>query len=125
MLLCSWGGYSGGQILHQRAPTTSAIRAELQRSTDTDPGAEQKTYDIGYFHIDICEALTAEGKAYLYEIISRLKSYLNDFMTADNYAKKLKTLKILTPMEKILHEYKNKPNLFHSNRHNYSIGLNI
>jgi len=64
-------------------------------------------------------------KTYLYETISRLKRHLNDFITADNYAKKLKTLKFLTPMEKILHEYKNKPNLFHSNPHNYSMGLNI
>ena len=34
-----------------------------------------KPYDIGYFHIDICEAKTTEGKVYLFVAVDRVCKY--------------------------------------------------
>lgn len=67
----------------------------------------------------------ATVKQYHYDTIAQLKQHLHDFLNAYNFAKKLKSLKFITPMEKILHEWKNKPSLFHANPNHYSMGLNI
>ena len=62
--------------------TRSALHRCLQRhgisrlpETEGDKPAKKrfKTYPIGYFHIDIAEARTAEGKLYLYVAIDRLR----------------------------------------------------
>ena len=66
----------------------------------------------------------ATVKKYHYDTEAMLKQHLQHFLNAYNYAKKLKSLRFLTPMEKILNEWKNKPNLFHSNPFHYSMGLN-
>lgn len=63
-------------------------------------------------------------KQYHYDTVSQLKQHLADFLNAYNCAKKLKSLRFLTSMEKILLEWKNKPQLSHSNPHHYSVGLN-
>src|SRR6202008_4616968 len=90
------------------------------------PKKKFKAYPIGYFHIDIAELQTAEGKLYLYVAIDRtskfafvqlvrktgrtsyhydrhdqLEAHLADFINAYNYARRLKTLKGLTPYEYI------------------------
>jgi transposase InsO family protein len=67
----------------------------------------------------------ATVKQYHYDTMTQLKQHLHDFLNAYNYAKKLKSLRFLTPMEKILLEWKNKPKLFHANPNHYSMGLNI
>ncbi len=65
------------------------------------------TYPVGFFHIDLAEVRTAEGKLYLFVAIDRtskfathnqLKAHLNDFLKAYNFAQRLKTLKGLTPL---------------------------
>jgi transposase-like protein len=66
----------------------------------------------------------ATVKTYHYQTIDQLKQHLYDFLMAYNYAKKLKTLKFLTPMQKILSEYTLNPNLFYSNPNHYLLGLN-
>lgn len=66
----------------------------------------------------------ATVKTYHYHTIHHLKEHLYHFLQAYNYAQKLKRLKFLTPMEMILKEYHNKPQLFHSNPFHYSMGLN-
>ena len=77
-------------------------------------------YPIGFFHIDLAEVRTAEGKLYLFVAIDRtskfavvelvekadtraaaafLEAHLKDFLKAYNFARRLKTLKGLTPYE--------------------------
>lgn len=66
----------------------------------------------------------ATVKTYHYETIAQFNQHLHHFINAYNYAKKLKTLKFLTPMQKILDEYQKMPHLFHANPAHYSTGLN-
>lgn len=66
----------------------------------------------------------ATVKTYHYQTIAQFKEHLYHFINAYNYAKKLKTLRFLTPMQKILDEYKKMPHLFHANPTHYSTGLN-
>jgi transposase-like protein len=66
----------------------------------------------------------ATVKTYHYDTLDQFKEHLYHFLNAYNYAKKLKTLKFLTPCEKILKEYQDKPTLFHSNPNYYLMGLN-
>jgi len=66
----------------------------------------------------------ATVKTYHYDTIDALKRHLYDFLNAYNFVQKLKTLRFLSPMQKILAEFQNKPTLFHSNPHHYSLGLN-
>lgn len=42
---------------------------------DKEPKKKFKTYPIGYFHIDIAEVRTAEGKLYLYVAIDRTSKF--------------------------------------------------
>ena len=60
--------------------TRSSLHRCLQRhgisrlpevTGDKEPKRKFKTYPIGYFHIDIAEVRTAEGKLYLYVAIDR------------------------------------------------------
>jgi hypothetical protein len=66
----------------------------------------------------------ATVKTYHYDTIDSLKQHLYDFLNAYNFAHRLKTLRFLTPMQKILSEFQLKPHLFHSNPYHYSLGLN-
>jgi IS30 family transposase len=66
----------------------------------------------------------ATVRRYHYDTIERLKQHLYDFLNAYNVAQQLKTLKFLTPIQKILAEFQEKPHLFHSNPNHYSMGLN-
>lgn len=67
----------------------------------------------------------ATVKTYHYDTVDQFKEHLYHFINAYNYAKKLKTLRFMTPYEMILNEYKTKPLLFHSNPSLYLLGLNI
>lgn len=68
----AWGDALWGQVLHGCATTTEAIRRAIQHSQASlrqlarRYGINPKTArKIGYFHIDIAEVQTAEGKLYL------------------------------------------------------------
>jgi hypothetical protein len=65
-------------------PTRSALHRCLQRhgisrlpevEGDKKPKAKFKAYAIGFFHIDIAEAQTAEGKLYLFVAIDRTSKF--------------------------------------------------
>lgn len=66
----------------------------------------------------------ATVKTYHYDTINSLKRHLYDFLNAYNFAQRLKTLRFLTPMQKIFAEFQHKPHLFHSNPNHYLMGLN-
>lgn len=64
--------------------TRSSLHRCLQRhgisrlpevAGDKEPKRKFKTYPIGYFHIDIAEVRTAEGKLYLYVAIDRTSKF--------------------------------------------------
>jgi len=64
--------------------TRSSLHRCLQRhgisrlpevTGDKEPKRKFKTYLIGYFHIDIAEVRTAEGKLYLYVAIDRTSKF--------------------------------------------------
>jgi hypothetical protein len=76
-----------------------------------------KRYPIGYFHIDIAELRTNEGKLYLF-------CHLSDFLDAYNYARRLKALSGLTPYEYICKIWTSGPDRFILNPIHQMLELN-
>jgi hypothetical protein len=84
-----------GQILHRSATTTEAIRRAIQHSqgslrtlsrrhgisrlpeVEGDKPSKKRfdIYPIGFFHIDLAEVRTAEGKLYLFVAIDRTSKF--------------------------------------------------
>jgi len=48
----------------------------LPKADDQSKRSAFKKYEIGYFHTDICQVATAEGKVYLYVAIDRTSKYV-------------------------------------------------
>jgi transposase-like protein len=57
----------------------------------------------------------ATTNKYHYDTVEQLKKHIEDYLLAYNYAKKLRSLKYMTPYEKICSEYKINPDLFINN----------
>ncbi len=66
----------------------------------------------------------ATVKRYHYETHQHLKDHLQLFLTAYNFAKRLKTLKGLTAYEYISHCWQNQKERFKINPHHLTLGLN-
>lgn len=66
----------------------------------------------------------ATVKKYYYQSHEHLKTHLYHFIMAYNHAKRLKTLKGLSPYEFICKEWEKRPQLFHANPYHYNLGLN-
>lgn len=64
----------------------------------------------------------ATVKKYYYKSHQQLKDHLYNFVMAYNYAKRLKTLKGLTPYEFIYNQWTKSPELFILNSHHHSLG---
>lgn len=64
----------------------------------------------------------ATVKKYYYKSHQQLKEHLYSFVMAYNYAKRLKTLKGLTPYEFICDQWTKFPDLFILNPHHHSLG---
>ena len=60
-----------------------------------------------------------------YETHEQLKEHLFKFLNAYNFAKRLKTLKGLTPYQYIIKCWKKEPERFIVNPHHHKVGLNI
>lgn len=67
----------------------------------------------------------ATVKRYHYDNHDQLRSHLRDFIDAYNYARRLKTLKGLTPYEYICKTWTNEPDRFRLNPIHQMPGLNI
>ncbi len=67
----------------------------------------------------------ATVKRYFYETHDQLRTHLNDFVMAYNFARRLKTLKGLTPYEFICRLWTNEPKRFTFNPLQQMPGLNI
>ena len=66
----------------------------------------------------------ATVKRYYYETHNQLRSHLADFVSAYNFARRLKTLKGLTPYEYICRIWSNEPDRFTRNPHHQNPGPN-
>jgi transposase InsO family protein len=66
----------------------------------------------------------ATVKRFYYETHKQLKTHLQLFLTAYNFAKRLKTLKGLTAYEYISQCWQNQKERFKINPHHYTLGLN-
>jgi hypothetical protein len=64
-------------------------------------------------------------KRYHYDTHDQLRRHLADFLAAYNFARRLKTLRGLTPYEAICKAWTDDPSPFISNPHHQSLGLNI
>jgi hypothetical protein len=67
----------------------------------------------------------ATVKRYYYQTHQQLKEHLQLFLTAYNFAKRLKTLKGLTAYEFIIKCWQNEKERFKINPHHHTLGLNI
>src|SRR5215213_3526382 len=66
----------------------------------------------------------ATVKRYHYETHEQLKEHLAQFLAAYNFAKRLKTLRGLTPYEYISKCWQKEPERFRLNPHHHTVGLN-
>jgi len=66
----------------------------------------------------------ATVKRYYYETHQQLKDHLQLFLTAYNFARRLKTLKGLTAYEFIIKSWQNQKERFKINPHHHTLGLN-
>lgn len=66
----------------------------------------------------------ATVKRYHYETHDDLKEHLAQFLAADNFAKRLKTIRGLTPYEHICKCWHKEPERFRLNPHQHTVGLN-
>ena len=66
----------------------------------------------------------ATVKRFHYETHEQLRSHLADFVTAYNFAKRIKTLKGLMPYEFICKTWATEPERFTANPHHQNLGLN-
>jgi transposase InsO family protein len=66
----------------------------------------------------------ATGKKYHYQTHHHLQEHLQAFLMAYNFAKRLKTLKGLTPYEYICHCWQKEPERFTMNPDHHTLGLN-
>ncbi len=67
----------------------------------------------------------ATVKKYYYETHDYLKTHMHSFLMAYNYAKRLKTLKGLTPYEYVCKIGTHEPGRFNLNPFQHTVGLNI
>jgi hypothetical protein len=80
-----------GQILHGSARTTQAIRRAIQLRQ---------------------ESVRAAAECYHYETHEQLRALLQLFVDAYNHARRLKTLRGLTPYEHVLQVWTKEPERF-------------
>jgi len=66
----------------------------------------------------------ATVKTYHYESFLKLQQHLQSFLAAYNCAKRLKSIKLKTPLEFITEKFLNKPVLFKYNPYHYYLRLN-
>ena len=67
----------------------------------------------------------ATVKRFHYETHDQLRQHLADFVAAYNFARRLKTLRGLTPYEFICQQWEKEPSRFMQNPHHQILGLNI
>jgi hypothetical protein len=67
----------------------------------------------------------ATVKRYYYNFHDQLRQHLYAFVNSDNFAKRLKGLKGLTPYEFIINIWQSEPERFNIDPHHHTSGLHI
>jgi transposase InsO family protein len=67
----------------------------------------------------------ATVQSYYYSSHEQLERYLNDFLLAYNFARRLKALRGKTPWQFIEEQWQKNPHFFHQNIITFTKGLNI
>jgi hypothetical protein len=62
---------------------------------------------------------------YYYDTHRQLRQHLQTFISAYNFAKRLKSINGLTPCDFIIHSWKNNPDSFSINPYYHNMGLYI
>jgi len=109
---------AGDFLRHVAAAVPYRIHTVL---TDNGTHFTDPTGD-GWTPEDIKEATV---KRYYYETHDQLRQHLGDFVAAYNFARRLKTLRGLTPYEAVCKAWTEEPERFISNPHHQSMGPNI
>ena len=131
-----------GQLLHGSATTTETVRRAIQNSQERIAKLARR-YNLVCHEHDIEHRLTkinhpwtngqvermnrtikeATVKRYHYSAHEQLKAHLQAFLKAYNFAKRLKTLKGLTPYEKVIEGWHKEPERFIINPLQHTAGL--
>src|SRR5213595_2684367 len=106
-----------GQVLHGSATTTEAIRRAIQHSKESLRALSRR---YGVNQKDGAQAV----KRYHYDDHDQLRRHLADFVAAYNFARRLKTLKGLTPFEFVSKCWTSEPDRFTLNPLHQMPGLN-
>jgi len=72
----------------------------------------------------VLELCWLTGKRYFYQSHGQLKAHLQTFLMAYNFARRLKTLKGLTPYEHVCRIWTKEPERFKINPAQHTVGLN-
>ena len=103
-----------GQILHGRARTTAAVRRAIRHSQESlivlsrRHGINPKTVAKWKRRTSVSELPTGPKD----DSHAQLSAHLDDFIDADNYGRRLKTLKRVTPFEYICKMWTTGPDRF-------------
>lgn len=101
------------------------LRPGLRRERDRAPAHQGKALlDQWAGRTDNRTIKEATVKRYHYDSHDQLQHHLTDFIAAYNYARRLKTLRGLTPYEFICRTWAEQPQLFTLNPHHQSAGPN-
>ena len=100
-----------GQVLHGSATTTEAVRRAIQHSQESLRRLA-KRYGVNPKTIANRTIKDATVKRYFYETHDQLRAHLKNFVDAYNFARRLKTLRGLTPYEFICKAWTSEPHRF-------------
>jgi transposase InsO family protein len=140
-----------GQVLHGSATTTEAVRRAIQnsqaslralaqrhginpktvakwkkRKTTTDhPTGPRHPWTNGQVERMNRTLKDATVRRYYYDTHDQLRGHLGDFLRAYNFARRLKTLRGLTPYESICKIWTTEPQRFRLDPLHQMPGLNI
>jgi hypothetical protein len=112
---------ANGEIFRAHAFELACARNDIDHRT-TKPKHPWTNGQVERMNRTLKEATV---KRYYYDTHDQLRGHLADFVTANNFAKRLKTLKGLTPYEYICKIWTTEPERFSRNPHHQDTGLNI
>jgi transposase len=112
---------ANGEIFRAHAFELACARNDIEHRT-TKPKHPWTNGQVERMNRTLKEATV---KRYYYDTHDQLRSHLADFVTAYNLAKRLKTLKGLTPYEYVCKIWTIEPERFIRNPHHQEPGLNI
>jgi transposase len=112
---------ANGEIFRAHAFELACARNDIDHRT-TKPKHPWTNGQVERMNRTLKEATV---KRYYYDTHDQLRGHLADFLTAYNFAKRLKTLRGRTPYEYVCKIWTTEPERFSRNPHHQDTGLNI